>query len=106
MRRGPELKRRTFFLFNDVLIKGVAEGADKAGGPVAYRGMMLLDQDAVVRRGTLLLGQSRKAGGEHVYTAAAAAAAVCPSCQSGAPGQYCRCPAGHAAPFGRHHVRR
>jgi len=50
-----ELKKRTYFLFNDLLMKGqLATGAD---APCAYRGMIKIDHTSIICRGRARMHQ-------------------------------------------------
>lgn len=50
-----ELKKRTFFLFNDLFIKG--QLADSADAPCAYRGMIKIDHTSIICRGRARMNQ-------------------------------------------------
>eukprot|EP01051_Picozoa_sp_SAG22_P015624 SAG22_NODE_2070_length_3052_cov_1.855401_2_plen_235_part_00 len=73
VRRGPEVKTRVFFLFNDIFIKGTAAAAAAAApaadaaaaaGAVHFRGLLTVDSSSLIRRG-------RSAAGSKVHAPAA-----------------------------------
>ena len=53
-----EVKRRTFFLFNDCFIKGqFSEGEDT---PCAYRGLLHIGPDSMICRGEVKVNRRRR----------------------------------------------